>query len=480
MAKELISLQQKESALLKEKDRLEATQSVVFEQHAKDLEAKIKALLDNHHLDTADLHSRLDALSSDLTLHKAEADVLRAQLENKTIEQKNQILLANQIQDLAGQLRAKEEKIASMKREIHAGQQSQEVADTLKQQLAAEQDHADMLKRQLDNKVSESNKIAFLMEDYRKKLEFKDSAYNEQYGQLLVAKNYQVILEKQVTDLNARLQEKEAQIVNIKKDMYDLKLKVDAKDRDAQSKDLSASMVQQKMMDAKIREYQVRINGLQAVNVAQAKTVMGLREELALVRQKFGSMPSPDELEFLRAGLKKATLELKQKDDLFFKVKANADEYEKEFKEQTQEFVSLKEQLQNALGEIDHKNEDLKYKDMEMIRFKERSTVKENDLLAQIKALTRQSGAVKINPVENNQGDKIEALKAQLENANAQIKDLQSKRDLLKEPVGKDRLQEKLKQALDKIDQQGRMLNMLVDKLHELGQNVDLKQYISN
>ena len=117
---------------------------------------------------------------------------------------------------------------------------------------------------------------------------------------------------------------------------------------------------------------------------------------------------------------------------------------------------------------------------MEMIRFKERSTVKENDLLAQIKALTRQSGAVKINPVENNQGDKIEALKAQLENANAQIKDLQSKRDLLKEPVGKDRLQEKLKQALDKIDQQGRMLNMLVDKLHELGQNVDLKQYISN
>ena len=199
-----------------------------------------------------------------------------------------------------------------------------------------------------------------------------------------------------------------------------------------------------------------------------------------MVRQKFGSMPSPDELEFLRAGLKKATLELKQKDDLFFKVKANADEYEKEFKEQTQEFVSLKEQLQNALGEIDHKNEDLKYKDMEMIRIKERSTVKENDLLAQIKALTRQSGAVKINPVENNQGDKIEALKAQLENANAQIKDLQSKRDLLKEPVGKDRLQEKLKQALDQIDQQGRMLNMLVDKLHELGQNVDLKQYISN
>ena len=60
------------------------------------------------------------------------------------------------------------------------------------------------------------------MGDYQKKLESRDNAYNEQLGQMLSSKNYQSQMEKQIADLNDRLQEKEAEVVRIKKDFYDL------------------------------------------------------------------------------------------------------------------------------------------------------------------------------------------------------------------------------------------------------------------
>ncbi len=271
-------------------------------------------------------------------------------------------------------------------------------------QLSRKQQQADLLKQELDSKIAQSAQMTLMMSDYQKKLESKDNAYNEQWGQILSSKNYQARMEKQIADLNARLQEKEAQVVKIKKDMYDLQEWASAKDRNLQAKDLSLSMIQQKMMDEK--------------------------NNLALARQQIKDMPNSDEIDFLRTGLKKATAQLKQKDEMLSQIKANADKYAKEFKKQSQEFQSLKGQLQNAYEEIKHKNEDLKYKDMEIVRLKERSA--------------------KSNPHENN---------------NALSKG--------------DRLREKLKQALDKIDEQGRMINVLVQKLQEAGQSVNLTQYFA-
>ena len=42
-----------------------------------------------------------------------------------------------------------------------------------------------------------------------------------------------------------------------------------------------------------------------------------------------------------------------------------------------------------------------------------------------------------------------------------------------------DRLREKLKQALDKIDEQGRVIDVLVRKLQDAGQSVNLTPYFT-
>jgi chromosome segregation ATPase len=182
---------------------------------------------------------------------------------------------------------------------------------------------------------------------------------------------------------------------------------------------------------------------------SQSQEVKDLRTELALARQQLAGMPSSDEIDFLRTGLKNATAQLKQKDEMLARTKANADEYQKEFKEQSQEFQSLKEQLQNAYDEIHRKNEDLKYKNMEVIRLKERSTVREGDLRDQIRELTRKLEAGGKGSQGETHANKVE--------------------DRSNDPV-----RVKLKQALDKIDEQGRMINVLAKKLQESGQSVDL------
>jgi len=310
-------------------------------------------------------------------------------------------------------------------------------SDTLRRQLADQQNKVDLLKQELDSKNAQSDQMTLMIQEYQRKLESKDNATNEQWGQLLSSKNYQAQMEKQIADLNARLQEKEAQVVKIKKDMYDLQELTGVKTKDIQAQDLSLSMIQQKMMDEKIKE------------------IKTLRTALALARQQLAGMPSSDEIDFLRTGLNKATAQLKQKDAMFSQTKASADEYEKEFKAQSQEFQSVKEQLQSAYEEINHKNKDLKYKDMAIIRLKERAAMS--------------------NTYENN----AVALQAQLRSANLQIKDLQGQLNQLSALSKGDRLREKLKQALDEIDEQGRVVNILVRKLQECGKSVDLTQYFA-
>lgn len=355
--------------------------------------------------------------------NKAEYYQLTSQLGQITMQQ-----IQREVRDAKAQLQDKENQITAMKTQIQSAQKAQAQADTLRQQLVDQQNKVDLLKQELESKITQSNKMTLLMEDYQKKLESKDNTTNEQLRQLLFFKNYQARMEAQIADLNARLQEKEAQIIKIKKDMYDLQELARVKDRDLQAQDLNLSMIQQKTIDEKINEYQGKINGLQATNDKKTQETRSLRAELALIREQIKGMPSSDEIDFLKTGLSRAAAQLKQKNAMLASIKANADQYEKELQAQSKEFQSIKEQLQNVYEEINRKNEDLKYKGMTIIRLKERLA--------------------------------IQGRPAQLDQLNAL-------------PKG-DRLREKLKQALDKIDEQGRKINTLVQKLQECAQRADL------
>ena len=157
-------------------------------------------------------------------------------------------------------------------------------------------------------------------------------------------------------------------------------------------------------------------------------------------------------------------------------IKANADEYEKEFKEQSKEFQSLKDQLLEAQDDLNHKNEDLKYKNMEIKRLKERSTIPHGDLEKQVMVLTQKLDIAEKRLHSKLRTNKPEALEAQLMDANAQIKDLRAQLNQFILPSKKDPLKEKLKQALDKIEQQGKIINLLAQKLQEAGQSVNLNR----
>jgi len=149
-----------------------------------------------------------------LSRKQAEADLLKSELENQ---------------------------ITALKTAVQSGQKSQAQSDALKQQLADQQNTVDILRQELNNKNAQLAQMTLMISEYQKKLESKNNAYNEQWGQLLSSKNYQARMEGQIADLNTRLQQKEAQVVKIKKDMYDLQESAGVKDRDLQAKDLSLS-----------------------------------------------------------------------------------------------------------------------------------------------------------------------------------------------------------------------------------------------
>lgn len=474
LAKQLIDLQWQETTLLDEKGNLEAALNDLFDQHAITIEKKIKGLLITHQIQTADLQNRLEELKDGLSQKEQEIGELNTELKNKIAEEKNQGVLADQLQDLKAQLQDKEDLIAMLKKEIQEGQVTKEEEGSLKQQLAAQQDQVNQLKQQLENKTVQSDQMTAMLSEYQKKLESKDNAFNKQLGLILSSKNYQVQLEKQVSDIGAQLQEKEAEVVKVKKEMYDLQELTGAKERDIQTKDLNLSMIQQKTLDDKINEYQGEINGLRATTVRQVKVLTRLRNELALARQQLKGMPSSDELDFLRTGLQKATLQLKKKDQALTQIKIDFDEYAKEFKSQSQEFQSLKDQLLNAQHEINRRDEDLKYRDLAIIRLKEISRKSESNLKTQVRVLTLRVNTLEKELVGKVHTNKVEALQGQLKYANLQIKDLNAQLDRLKSPSRNDPLEEKLQQALDKIDEQGRTINTLVQKLQDAGQSAEL------
>jgi chromosome segregation ATPase len=477
LAKQLISLQQQQLALLEEKNKLWGAQNALYDQHIQDLENKLKGLSANHQNWAVDL-------KNELSQKEQQVELLKSELENNITEDRD-----------------KDNQIASLRTKIRSGQVGGVSTDTLKQQLAEQQNKEDLLKQELENKISESNKMTLMMSDYQKKLEAKDNAYNDQLGQ--------------IADLNARLQIKEAQAVKIKKEI-----------NEDQSQELSLSMVQQKAMDDKVKEYQDQIRSLKA--------------ELALEHQELEGMPSSDEISFLRKGLAKATAQIKQKDEMLTQVKANADKYENDYKLQSLDYQNLKGQLQSTYAEINRDNKDLNAKDLEITRLKERYAIEaggvrpedaalqaqlkqKDQMLAQVKAnadeyerkykeqsrefqslkdqlqdaydeIGRKNEDLKYKNMEITRlkerspmsktsvgkipGGKEEDLQAQLKIADAQIKDLKAQLKELNIPSKGDVIQQKLKQALDEIDEQGRVINILVQKLQDAGQSVDLKQYL--
>jgi hypothetical protein len=184
-------------------------------------------------------------------------------------------------------------------------------------------------------------------------------------------------------------------------------------------------------------------------------------------------MTSSDEIEYLKSGLKKATAQLQAKDAALqaknaalLQIKANASEYAKAFKDQTQEFQSLKDQLVDAQDALARKDEDLKYKDLALARLKMMS----KGLNERISVAEKNIGSK-----QPHTGTKIGDLQMELKRANMKIKALQDQLNQLGAPSDSV-MEQKLKQALDKINEQGRIISALAQKLQDAGKSVDLSK----
>gem|GEM_PF-3308769 len=477
LAKHLIRLQQQELSLLEEKNQLWGAQGALYDQHVQELENKIKGFMASHRFQSVDLQGRMEELKKELAQKEEQVNLLKSELENKITEGA----------DIENQL-------ATLRAKIRSGQETGGRTDIYKQQLAEQQNKVDLLKQELENKIVESNKMTLMMSDYQQKLEARNNAYNDQLGQ--------------IAELNAQLQMKEAQIVKIKKDMYDLQELNSNKEKEDQSKELSLSMVEQKATGEEIKEYQEKIRSL--------------KTELALERQQLEGMPSSDEIDYLRSGMKTAALQLKQKDETISLLKTNADKFENDFKLQSLDYQNLKAQLQNAYGEIHRDNKGLNDRDLEITRLKERYAILAGDwqgtekklqgknyesaegiaLKAQLKQKDEMLAQFKANADEyerkyKEQSKEFQSLKVQLQDAYDEIsrkdedlkyKNLEILRLKVRFPQDKliklgtfskdDVIQQKLKQALEEIDEQGRVINILVQKLQDAGKGVDLTQYL--
>ncbi|MDE2027093.1 MAG: hypothetical protein KGK03_03805 [Candidatus Omnitrophica bacterium] len=453
LAQQLINLQQQQAALLEEKGELQMQEMAAFDRRFLVFEGKIKALLASRQLQDMASAARMQGLQNLLDQRQQQIADLKSALEKKIAEEKNQTLLAAQIRDLTAQLRDKEDEVAQLRSKVQQGDAFSMEADSLKQQLADAQDKADQLKQQLDAKTAEADKMTTLAGDYRQKLETANNAYNQELQRVMRLSNSKGYTQKEIDDLNLRLQQKEAEVIKIKKQMYDLQGALSAREMDIQAKDLSLSMVQQKMVNEKINDYQNKINRLKATNVRQLQEISKLRNDLDMVRQKAqGALPSSDEVEFLRTGLKKATEELSQKDQMLSEIKAHANEYEQEFDRQSAQLQSLKEQLRQARQEIRSKDDDLKYDGL---------------AIARLKYFLDKSG----------KGSE-EKLREELKVAGLKVKELQARVDHLQSFSNDDAVSRKLKQALDKIQEQGHIINLLSDKLQSYGQTMDLSKNI--
>ncbi|MBF0505039.1 MAG: hypothetical protein HQL14_08060 [Candidatus Omnitrophica bacterium] len=376
LAQELVDLQQQAAALLVEKSSLALRQYNLFDGRLARFEKRVKTWLADDRTQTLDWQDRLEELKEELNQKKHEASALKGQLEEKIAQQKNQQRLEEQIQDLETKLQDSKDQVGKLKAQIQDALGAEAQTQSLKEQLAAQQDKVASLKEELKNKIADSDKMTSMMEDYQKKLESKDNAFNEQMQQALTYKQYKTDMEQQISDLNVELR----------------------------GKDLSLSMVEQKM-EEKIKE------------------MKAIRTELALDRQRLAGIPNSDEIDFLKSGFQKATTQLKQREEDLARIKADADQSRKEIADQNKELQRLKDQLQSTRAE-------------------------------QV-------------PSSKKYQHKAALLEDQLKIANKKIKDLQAQVNQFESESKSDAVRVKLKQALDKIDEQGKLIDLLSQKLEQ-------------
>ena len=161
----------------------------LFDRHFTAFEDRVKVLLAKHRIQAMDWQDKVATLKNDLSQKQQEMDALKAQLKEKIIHQKNQDQLEAQIQDLRTQLQEGQNQIAKLKAQIHQDSiQIQADIPSLKEQLAAQQDKVVLLKTELANKIAESDKLTAMVDDYQKKLESKNNAYNDQLQQVVKVK----------------------------------------------------------------------------------------------------------------------------------------------------------------------------------------------------------------------------------------------------------------------------------------------------
>ena len=403
LARQLINLQQQEAALLVEKSRLTMQEYTLFDRHFTTFEDRVKVLLTRHHIQAMDWQDRVITLKNDLSQKEQEMDALKAQLKEKIMHQKNQDQLETQIQDLRTRLQEGQNQIAKLKAQIHQNNmQIQLDIPSLKEQLAAQQDKVVSLKTELANKIAESDKLTAMVDDYQKKLESKNNAYNDQLQQ----------------------------VIKVKQDMQTLRKHVMDKDKDFQAKELSLSMVEERMDE-------------------KAQDIKALRQELALAQQKLQGMPNDDELDFLKNGVRKAALQAKA-------------------------LQSLKEQLAGVQEKLSKSQETQEDKTKEILRLKYLAKMAQQDWRKEVSTLTQRLDAAEKKFDRKTYDNKMMALETRLKASLEKIKDLQDQIKKLKglkgvkeQPQSDDAVRAKLEQALDKIQAQGRVINVLSQKLED-------------
>ena len=109
-----------------------------------------------------------------------------------------------------------------------------------------------------------------------------------------------------------------------------------------------------------------------------------------------------------------------------------------------------------------------------MILAKEISRKNEQGLKAQVMSLTRKLEVADKKFMGKINGKKLEEMQAQLNSANVEIADLRAQLNQLRALSKNTPIEEKLSQALGKIEQQDKAINLLAQKLLECGQSVDL------
>ncbi len=403
LARQLINLQQQEEGLLVEKSRLMQQAYALFDRHFAALEDRVKVLLAGHRMQFMDWQDKVATLKNELSQKQQEMDALKAQLKERIINEKNQDQLEAQTQDLRTQSQEGQNQITKLKAQIHQDTiQIRAEMPSLKEQLAAQQDKVALLKTELANKIAESDKLTAMVDIYQKKLESKNNDYNDQLRQ----------------------------VVKLTEDMRALRNHVMDRDEAIQAKELSLSMVQQRMDE-------------------KAEDIKTLRQELALAQQKLQGMPNSDELDFLKNGVKKAAL-------------------------QTKALQSLKEQLAGVQQELSKSQDTQEDKTKEILRLKYLAKMAQQDWRKQVSALTQRLDAAQRELQSKTHDSQVEALKAQLKISVQWVKDLQDQIKKLKglkglkgQPQSDDAVRAKLTQALDKIQEQARMINVLSQKLED-------------